>query len=57
MIHGSADTDVPPEHGEHAAATIPGAELLTMDRGTHLSLFVHPDARAAQAQAVAALRS
>jgi pimeloyl-ACP methyl ester carboxylesterase len=57
VIHGSADTDVPPQHGEHAAATIPGAQLLTMDRGTHLSLFVHPDARAAQARAVAALRS
>ena len=57
VIHGSADTDVPPEHGAHAAATIPGAELLTMVRGTHLSLFVHPDARAAQARAVSALRS
>jgi pimeloyl-ACP methyl ester carboxylesterase len=57
VIHGSADTDVPPEHGEHAAATIPGAELLTMDRGTHLSLFVHPGARAFQARAVGALRS
>jgi pimeloyl-ACP methyl ester carboxylesterase len=56
VIHGTADSDVPPEHSDHAAATIPGAELLSMDRGTHLCLFVHPDSAAAQARALAMLR-
>jgi pimeloyl-ACP methyl ester carboxylesterase len=55
VINGSADTDVPPDHSEFAAATIPRAERLVMDRGTHLCLFAHPDAEAAQARAVAAL--
>lgn len=48
IIHGTADVDVTPDHGDHAAATIPGAGFLSMDRGTHLSLFVHPEAKAAQ---------
>jgi pimeloyl-ACP methyl ester carboxylesterase len=57
VIHGSADTDVPPDHGEHAAATIPDAEHLVMEGGTHLSLWVHPDAANAQARAVEKLRA
>jgi pimeloyl-ACP methyl ester carboxylesterase len=57
IINGSADVDVPPEHSEYAAATIPAARRLVMDRGTHLSLFAHPDAERAQARAVAVLRS
>ena len=56
VIHGTADSDVPAEHSNHAAAAIPGAELLSMDRGTHLCLFVHSDAAAAQARALATLR-
>jgi pimeloyl-ACP methyl ester carboxylesterase len=56
VINGTADSDVPPEHSDYAAATIPNAERLMMDRGTHLSLFVHPDCGAAQARAVETLR-
>jgi pimeloyl-ACP methyl ester carboxylesterase len=56
VIHGSADRDVPPEHSDHAVATIAGAERLTMNRGTHLCLFVHPECGAAQARAIATLR-
>jgi pimeloyl-ACP methyl ester carboxylesterase len=52
VVHGSADSDVPPEHSTFAAATIPGAELLTLDTGTHLALYTHPDAEVAQARAV-----
>ncbi len=52
VVQGSADSDLPPEHSTHAAATIPGAELLTLDTGTHLALFTHPDAVAAQARVV-----
>jgi pimeloyl-ACP methyl ester carboxylesterase len=56
VIHGTVDTDVPPAHGDRAAAAIPGAELIAMDRGTHLCLFTHPDAAAVQARAVEHLR-
>jgi pimeloyl-ACP methyl ester carboxylesterase len=55
VIGGTADSDVPPEHSDYAAATIPNAEHLVMDRGTHLCLFVHPEAGAAQARAAATL--
>ena len=51
VVTGTADTDVPPAHGDHAAATIPGAEHLRLERGTHAALWVHPDAEAAQARA------
>jgi pimeloyl-ACP methyl ester carboxylesterase len=57
VINGSADIDVPPQHSEYAAARIPGAERLIMDRGTHLCLFVHPDAHIAQTRAAAILRA
>jgi pimeloyl-ACP methyl ester carboxylesterase len=56
VIVGSADTDVPPGHSDHAAATIPGADKIVMDAGTQLSLFAHPDAASAQAQVIAKLR-
>jgi pimeloyl-ACP methyl ester carboxylesterase len=57
VINGSADIDVPPQHSAYAAARIPGAEHLIMDRGTHLCLFVHPEAHIAQARAAAILRA
>ena len=57
VIVGDADVDVPPSHSYFAAAAIPGAEKLVMDRGTHLSLFAHPEAPAAQERAAAFLRA
>jgi pimeloyl-ACP methyl ester carboxylesterase len=56
IVVGDTDVDVPPSHSDFAAETIPGAEKLTMKRGTHLSLFAHPDARAAQKRVVDFLR-
>jgi len=56
VVNGSADTDVPPAHSDHAAATIPGAQRLILDAGTHLALWVHPHAHQAQERAVALLR-
>jgi pimeloyl-ACP methyl ester carboxylesterase len=55
LIHGTADTDVPPEQSENAARAIPDAELLQLDRGTHLGLIVHPDAGEAQRRAIETL--
>jgi pimeloyl-ACP methyl ester carboxylesterase len=57
VIGGTADTDVAPDHSIHATRTIPCAEQIVMQRGTHLCLFVHPDAPAARGQAVATLRA
>lgn len=57
VIHGTADVDVTPDHGDHAAATIPGADFLAMEKGTHLSLFVHPEAGAAQQKVLELFRS
>ena len=57
IIAGTADTDVPSDHSTRAATTIPGANQIVMQHGTHLCLFVHPDAPAAQAQVVAILRA
>lgn len=56
IVQGSADTDVVPRYSDVAAASIPGNIRLTLDRGTHLALFVHPDAEAAQQEAIEHLR-
>ena len=56
VVQGTADSDLPPAHSTFAAATIPGAELLTLDTGTHLALYTHPDAADTQARAVEFLR-
>jgi pimeloyl-ACP methyl ester carboxylesterase len=52
VVQGTADSDLPPAQSTFAAETIPGAELLTLDTGTHLALFTHPDAMSAQARVV-----
>jgi len=52
VVQGAADSDLPPAHSTFAAATIPDAELLTLDTGTHLALYTHPDSAAAQARVV-----
>jgi len=36
ICHGKKDTDVPFEHAQLAARTIPGSELLTVEEGFHL---------------------
>jgi pimeloyl-ACP methyl ester carboxylesterase len=55
VIHGTADSDVPYEHGTFAASQIPGAELLSLESGTHLAFYTHPDSDEAQRRAVALL--
>lgn len=52
LVQGTADSDLPPEHSTFAADTIPGAELLALDAGTHLALYTHPDSARAQARVV-----
>ncbi|WP_416395753.1 MULTISPECIES: alpha/beta fold hydrolase [unclassified Curtobacterium] len=50
LVHGEADTDVDPSHSARAAATVPGAELVTVPGGTHFALWDHREARALQAR-------
>jgi pimeloyl-ACP methyl ester carboxylesterase len=52
LVHGRADTDCPPQHSEAAAARIPGARLLWLERGGHLAVFTDPDSDAIQARIV-----
>lgn len=52
VVQGTADSDLPPAQSTFAARTIPGAELLTLDAGTHLALYTHPDAATAQDRVV-----
>jgi pimeloyl-ACP methyl ester carboxylesterase len=52
IVQGTADADLPPSQSYYAARLIPGAELLTLETGTHLALYTHPQAAAAQARVV-----
>jgi len=51
LIQGNADSDLV-EHSTYAAATIPGAELLALDTGTHFALYTDPGAARAQARVI-----
>jgi pimeloyl-ACP methyl ester carboxylesterase len=57
IVNGDADTDVDPSQSDYAAATVPGARRIVMEKGTHVSLFAHPDAGKVQAQVIEFLRS
>lgn len=57
LVHGTADVDVVPEHSDYAQARLPRVERIAMDRGTHLCLFAHPEARAVQARVVEHFRA
>jgi pimeloyl-ACP methyl ester carboxylesterase len=57
LVHGSVDTDVPPEHSHRAVAAIPGATLEVLDGGTHLAFYTHPDAERPQGRALDLLRA
>lgn len=46
VVHARDDTLVPFEHATFAAGTIPGAELVPMDRGGHLALLIAANAGA-----------
>lgn len=52
LVQGRVDTDLPPAHSEFAAARIPGAQLLWVERGGHLAVFTDHDSDAIQARIV-----
>jgi len=43
VVHGTADTVVAFAHAQASAARIPGAALLAVDGGEHVSIFTHRD--------------
>lgn len=49
VVHGTHDGDVPFADGEHAAATVPGAEHLWLPEEDHLGFWLGPGAASAQA--------
>ena len=56
LVHGRADTDCPPQHSEAAAARIPGAQMLWIEHGGHLSMFTDAASDAIQARILHFLR-
>ena len=56
LVHGTADSDVGPDHSEHALASIPNAEILRVEKGTHICVWTDPTADDVQARIVEHLR-
>jgi len=54
VVHGSADTTVPPAQAAATARAIPTARLVTVPGGTHETTFVEPHALAAIANHLSA---
>jgi len=57
LVHGTVDTDVPPEHSERALRAVAGAEIVRVDRGTHLCVWADPASQGIQARIVDHLRA
>lgn len=55
-VHGTGDRIVPVEHARRVTAAVPGAELLAIPDGEHVSLFTHLDIIRAAAGAFIARR-
>jgi pimeloyl-ACP methyl ester carboxylesterase len=43
VVHGTRDSAAPFAQGQELAARVPGAELLAIDGGEHVSIFTHRD--------------
>lgn len=48
LMHATTDADVPYAQSEHARDRLPHAELVTIEGGTHVSVWTDPDATALQ---------
>jgi pimeloyl-ACP methyl ester carboxylesterase len=56
LVHGTVDTDVPPEYSEVALAAIPGAEIVRVEGGTHIAAWTDPTSDALHERIAAFLR-
>ena len=41
VVHGKSDSVVPFAQGQRLASRVPGAELMAIDGGEHVSIFTH----------------
>lgn len=48
LVHAKTDRDVPLAQSENASAELPNADLVTIDEGTHVSVWTDPDNSAIQ---------
>ena len=56
LVHGTVDTDVPPEHSEHAHDTLPTSDIIRVEGGTHIATWTDPTSDDIQARIVDHLR-
>jgi pimeloyl-ACP methyl ester carboxylesterase len=56
LVHGKVDTDVPPDHSDHAARQLPNAELLGVEDGTHIAVWTATTSDDVQARILDHLR-
>jgi len=52
LVHGTADSDVHPDHAENAAKKLTDAEILWVENGTHLCAWTDPTSDDVQARIV-----
>lgn len=52
IIHGDADSDVPPKHAEYAHKSIKGSKLRIMGRASHIGFWISDEAEIVQREAV-----
>lgn len=57
LVHGTVDTDVPPEHSAFALEHLPSAELHPVEGGTHLAAWTDPTSDDLHARITAFLRA
>jgi len=41
VVHGTSDSAVPFAQAKALASRVPGAEMLTIDGGEHISIYTH----------------
>jgi pimeloyl-ACP methyl ester carboxylesterase len=57
LVHGTADSDVHPEQSENGLEQLPNAEIIRVEKGTHLCAWTDPTSDDIQAHIVAHLKS
>jgi pimeloyl-ACP methyl ester carboxylesterase len=57
LVHGDADSDVPPVYSNDALAAIDGAQLLRVEHGTHIAAWTDPTCDSIQARITGFLRT